>query len=167
MKSILICRHAKSDRHTTLPDIERPLNPRGKRDMIRMGKALKQLGWLPEWVISSPATRALQTAQGVMASADCTQEIMLEPNLYFQSAQAYLNALQEIPDDIQQAAIFGHNPMITETIFTLLKCQIEPRVPTGTMALIQSPANQWTQFLQFPAQLIFFQIPALLPDAKS
>jgi phosphohistidine phosphatase len=162
MKSLLICRHAKSDQHTLLPDIERPLNPRGKRDIKRMGLALAQYGWQPEWVLTSPATRALDTAQGVMKYAKYDTEILLEPNLYFKSAQAYIDAIEQIPDDIQQAAIFGHNPMITETIFALLKVSTAPRVPTGTMALIESQANHWAQFLQFPTQLIFFQIPALL-----
>ena len=42
MKKIYLIRHAKSSwKDETLSDFERPLNGRGKRDVVFMGKRLK------------------------------------------------------------------------------------------------------------------------------
>ncbi len=45
MKTLLILRHAKSSwEFTELPDHDRPLNNRGKRDAPRIGKTLLKEG---------------------------------------------------------------------------------------------------------------------------
>ncbi|WP_256330564.1 histidine phosphatase family protein [Variovorax sp. YR216] len=57
-------RHAKSSRDDpSLPDPERPLDDRGRQDAPTMGKRLGKRGVRPDLLVSSPALRALTTAQ--------------------------------------------------------------------------------------------------------
>ena len=64
MKTLFLVRHAKSSRDDpSLPDRDRPLDDRGKRDAPTMGKRLAKRDVKPDLLLSSPALRALTTAQ--------------------------------------------------------------------------------------------------------
>ena len=64
MKTLFLIRHAKSSwEYTALPDKDRPLNDRGKRDAPKMGKRLAKRDVTPDLILSSPARRALTTAE--------------------------------------------------------------------------------------------------------
>ena len=64
MKTLFLVRHAKSSRDDpSLPDRDRPLDDRGKQDAPKMGRRLAKRDVKPELLLSSPALRALTTAQ--------------------------------------------------------------------------------------------------------
>ena len=64
MKTLFLVRHAKSSKDDpTLTDKERPLNDRGRRDAPKMGERLAKRDVEPDLIVSSPAVRALATAQ--------------------------------------------------------------------------------------------------------
>ena len=63
MKTIILVRHAKSSWDDfTIPDFDRPLNDRGKRDAPVMAARLKEHGLSPDLLLSSPARRAAQVS---------------------------------------------------------------------------------------------------------
>ncbi|MGH7850615.1 MAG: SixA phosphatase family protein, partial [Thermodesulfobacteriota bacterium] len=65
-KTLFIVRHAKSSwDEAGLDDRERPLNERGKEEAPRMGKHLAGYSVKPELITSSPAVRALKTAEKI------------------------------------------------------------------------------------------------------
>jgi phosphohistidine phosphatase len=62
MKALFLVRHAKSSwDDAALPDKDRPLNDRGKRDAANMGERLAKFDVKPDLILSSPAKRALTT----------------------------------------------------------------------------------------------------------
>jgi phosphohistidine phosphatase len=64
MKTLILVRHAKSSRDApAMPDKDRPLNDRGKRDAPNMGERLAKRDVKPDLILSSPAMRALTTAE--------------------------------------------------------------------------------------------------------
>jgi len=66
-KKIFIVRHGKSDWGTPdMPDIDRPLKPRGVRDAYKMAKLLKKKNEQVDFYISSPAARAIHTANNIL-----------------------------------------------------------------------------------------------------
>ena len=71
MKTLHLLRHAKSawDR-PSLPDRERGLNKRGRRDAARMGEFLVEQDLLPDVILCSPAERARRTAERLADAAD-------------------------------------------------------------------------------------------------
>jgi hypothetical protein len=59
MKTLFLIRHAKSSwDDTALPDKDRPLGDRGRRDAPKMGKRLAKRDVKPDLILSSPARRA-------------------------------------------------------------------------------------------------------------
>lgn len=62
MRTLAVVRHAKSDWTHDLPDDERPLNPRGRRDAPVLGDWLAEhLTGGVDLVVCSTATRARET----------------------------------------------------------------------------------------------------------
>ena len=63
-RQLMIIRHGKSSwEHANLADIHRPLNERGRKASKDMAIRLLERGTVPTLVYSSPARRALNTAQ--------------------------------------------------------------------------------------------------------
>jgi phosphohistidine phosphatase len=62
-RELLLLRHGKSDWGAGLEDFYRPLKDRGKRGAQRVGVWLARQEWIPDLIISSPAERALVTAE--------------------------------------------------------------------------------------------------------
>lgn len=60
---LLLLRHGKSDWSTGDDDFHRPLKDRGKHAAQRIGVWLAQQKRIPDIIISSPAERALNSAQ--------------------------------------------------------------------------------------------------------
>ena len=91
MKSVLILRHAKSSwKHPDLPDHDRPLNKRGKRDAPLMGRLLKKGRSCPRHHHNSTAIRARSTAEAVAKASGYKGEIILNKSLYAAGPEAYL-----------------------------------------------------------------------------
>jgi len=144
MKTLLILRHAKSSRDDPgLDDHERPLNPRGLKDAPRMGQTLHEQGLLPDIVLSSTARRARHTAELAAETCGYKAEIHLRRDLYSFDAGPYLQALAELPDDIQSAMIVGHNPAMEE-ILAKLTGKVQP-VPTAALVHIELPVQAWQE----------------------
>jgi phosphohistidine phosphatase len=84
MKTLILVRHAKSSwKDRSLPDRMRPLNKRGKRDAPMMGQRLAKRGVDVELMISSPAKRAMATAEAMAEELDYPWDgIVAEERLY-------------------------------------------------------------------------------------
>ena len=64
MKKLVLIRHAKSSwKNPGLRDFDRPLNKRGKADAPEMGRRLALRSLMPDRLLSSPAKRAIRTAE--------------------------------------------------------------------------------------------------------
>ena len=71
MKTLFLIRHAKSSwDDTALPDKDRPLANRGRRDAPKMGRRLAKREVKPDLILSSPARRALTTAEIIAKKLD-------------------------------------------------------------------------------------------------
>ena len=62
-KELLLLRHGKSDWNTDSTDFYRSLNKRGKLNALQMGEWLNEQNLVPNLIISSPAIRAITTAE--------------------------------------------------------------------------------------------------------
>lgn len=116
MKSLTLIRHAMSSQDfPLLGDFERPLNPRGRRDVPVMAQRLAATITAPVSLVSSPATRALTTAQG-FAEAFAVEDasIRLEPRIYEATPGTLLHLVNTLPDADDQVLMFGHNPGFSE-----------------------------------------------------
>ncbi len=132
-KHLFIVRHAKSDWGFDVKDFDRPLNSRGFKDAPKMARLLADYAIKPQRLISSPAKRAITTAQ-IFAEhlAIPVNEIKLEPEMYEALSTTLLQLICELDNGIDSVAFFGHNPSLTllvnhladEHIYSLTTCGI-------------------------------------------
>ncbi len=116
MKTLFLVRHAKSSRDDpVLPDKDRPLNERGTRDASRVGEQLAKGGAKPDLILSSPARRAVTTAEIVARKLDYRpKDIVVDDRLYAAMPDDLLAVIHELDDKTKRVMLFGHNPELTE-----------------------------------------------------
>lgn len=142
MKTLLILRHAKSSwDEPELADIQRPLNKRGKNDAPRVGEIIKEAGLLPDIILSSPAVRAVKTAEAAADICGYEGEIEIRENFYPGSPGDYIEALNEIPDGYGRVMVVGHNPGLEELLSDLTG-KSEP-LPTAALAQVELAIQRW------------------------
>lgn len=160
MRILTIIRHAKSSwEQEGLHDFERPLNERGRRDAPAMAARLKQSAQIPELLVSSPALRAITTARvfadGLGISTDAIQ---LQAKIYEASASTLLQVIRDLDDQYSHAAIFGHNPGLSDLARKLAHCDFD-ELPTCGMVQISLPANYWRDVSASSGELLYSSWP--------
>jgi phosphohistidine phosphatase len=116
MKTLFLIRHAKSSwDDPALSDKDRPLGDRGRRDAPRMGKRLAKRNVKPDLILSSPARRALTTAEIIAKKLDYKRkDIVVDDRLYASAVDGLLNVIHGLGDNLERVILFGHNPELTE-----------------------------------------------------
>ncbi len=158
-RELLLLRHGKSDWETDTDDFDRPLKDRGKRGAQRVGVWLLQQGLVPDLVISSPAERALTTAEKCckamgMGAADIEQD----QRIYHAYPERLLEVLASCPHTAHRVMLVGHNPGFEQLLLHL--AQPTPEIPedgklmpTATVAHLGMPDN-WQALEQGAGRLL-------------
>ncbi|MDZ4159140.1 MAG: histidine phosphatase family protein [Anaerolineaceae bacterium] len=142
MKTVLLMRHAKSSwKNTEIEDHERPLNKRGEKDAPMMGSLIREKKVVPQLILCSSALRARLTAEAMIKAAKYKKEIEYLDKFYLAEAQVYLEALQNLPDDLDSVMIIAHNPGL-EGLLQILSRKVEP-LPTAAIAKLELPIEHW------------------------
>jgi phosphohistidine phosphatase len=144
MKTLLVLRHAKSDwRNPKLADHDRPLNRRGKRDAVRLGRRLRDKGLLPDLILLSTAKRTRKTVAGLVAGGAYRGKRKARRAFYLAGPQAYLKALRGVPDKYRRVLVVGHNPGLEELVARLTGKGAA--LPTATLARVSLPITRWRE----------------------
>ena len=145
MKTLFLIRHAKSSwDDTALADKDRPLNDRGKRDAPKMGERLAKRRVKPDLILSSPATRALTTAEIIAKKLDYKRKnIVVDDRLYAVEADELLDVIRQLGDKVERVMLIGHNPELTELAHRL-SSKIT-HLPTCAVAEFTFDAKSWSR----------------------
>jgi phosphohistidine phosphatase len=142
MKYLLLLRHAKSDwGEPNLPDHDRPLNKRGRRDAPRVGNLLVSETIMPDLIITSSARRARETTAAVVEASQYTGRVEQTGRLYGAHSQDYIAVLRAAPDACARILLVSHNPGIETLASDLTKKSIE--MPTASLVHIALPIEHW------------------------
>ena len=160
MKTLLLIRHAKSDwGNASLPDVERPLNERGKKDAPAMARRLLASQPPPALIICSAAKRAYQTARLMAAEWDYPKEsIRKEEKLYEAGLADYYGIIREVDDQYTSLALFGHNPTIGMFANVLTSAQVN-HFPTSCIAVFRIYTDRWQSFTESEKELLLLDYP--------
>jgi phosphohistidine phosphatase len=167
-RELLIFRHGKSDRSVRSDAYHRPLKDRGKRDAQRAGVWLARQGLVPDHVISSPAERALVSAQkACKAMGLYAGQISRDTRLYTADLNSLLGVLGECSDSSRRVMLVGHNPGLEGLLSYLSDVELPvadngKRLPTAAIARLIMP-EQWTELSEGCASLIALMRPDQLP----
>ncbi|MGA7982533.1 MAG: histidine phosphatase family protein [Chromatiaceae bacterium] len=159
-RELLILRHAKSDWNSDgSNDFQRPLAKRGKKDAPRVGEWLYREGLVPDFVISSPAERAKQTAVKVCKSLDFKKkQIVWDDAIYAADAPELLQVLARCPAAASTVLLVGHNPGLEDLVKFLAGDEVETPddgklLPTAATARLEMP-DDWQALERGCAQLV-------------
>jgi phosphohistidine phosphatase len=145
MKTLFLVRHAKSSRDDpTLPDKERPLNDRGMRDAPRMGERFAKQGVKLDLILSSPALRALATAELMAKTLDYkVKDIVVDERLYAAAPDDLLEVVHELGDKPRRVMLVGHNPELTDLAHRLSSSITD--MPTCAVAEFSFDTKSWSK----------------------
>ena len=98
---------------------------------------------LPQLILSSPASRALNTALIMSKSWGLGPEsLQIMDTLYM----AYLAEIEQVvagaPADIRNLAIFGHNPSFTAYANSFLELPLD-NLPTAGVVIVTLESENW------------------------
>jgi len=144
MKTLFLIRHAKSSKDDpTLSDKERPLNDRGMQDAPKMGQRLAKRCVDPDLIVSSPARRALATAEIIAKKLDYkSKDIVVDERLYESSPDQLLEVIRALDENPKRVMLFGHNPE-----FAQLAHRLSPEItemPTCAVAEFEFDIESWS-----------------------
>lgn len=144
MKTLLIMRHAKSSwKEKELPDHDRPLKKRGRKDIANMAKILKKKALVPDLILSSTAIRAKDTANLMAEKLNFKGKLELVENFYMAEPETYIQKIATVPNKVENLLIIGHNPGLEGLVMTL--GDKIASLPTGSIAKIYLFIDKWSE----------------------
>ena len=141
----LLMRHGKSDWGRAGADFHRPLSKRGRRSAKRVGHWLQAQRLLPDYVLSSPAARAITTAERTCnAAGRAVDGIITERRIYLANRETLLQVLGDVPLSAGRVLLVGHNPGLEELLRYLVGDQARygddgKLLPTAAIARVRLP----------------------------
>lgn len=161
MKTLYIIRHAKSSwANANQTDFERPLNDRGNRDAPVMAEKLFNRNASIDLFISSTALRARKTCECFCKAYGVDiNKIHFSDKLYHAPAYVIYSVIESIEDKNNSAAVFCHNPGITDFVNTLTEHDRIDNMPTCGIIAVQADTDTWKNFESAEKKILFFDYP--------
>ncbi|MGJ8685906.1 MAG: SixA phosphatase family protein [Spongiibacteraceae bacterium] len=156
MKSLYLLRHAKSEvDNGTKHDSERGLIRRGERDAELIGEKLAQLGYQFPNIYCSKAKRAQKTLKKLASASDAfnNSKIIIDENLYTFDHKILLRTLKNLPQELDNALIIGHNPALLELCNVLYGGKLN-QLSTCSFIELEINVEYWDQLRADSAQLV-------------
>lgn len=164
--TLLLLRHAKSSWvDPTLPDHDRPLASRGRRDAKRIAKHLAGLEFEPELVLCSSAVRTRETLELVRPALG-NSKVLFEDGLYGASSDELLARIRDVPDAVGSVMLIGHNPGLEQLALLLASSGdelrgLETKFPTAALATL-AVETTWSRLAPGDAILTAYIVPKQL-----
>jgi len=166
LRRLVVLRHAKSAWPTGVPDHERPLAPRGRRDAPAAGRALAEADCLPDLALCSTAVRARQTWELAAEQWGTPPPVRLDERLYGADVPELLEAVREVPDQVGTLLLIGHNPGLEELVLELAGDglddaldEVRTKFPTSAVAILAWHGNSWQELAPGTALLTDVTVP--------
>lgn len=173
MLNLMLLRHAKSSwAETGQADLDRPLNERGKRAAVAVGRYMASNGLVPQLVLCSPARRARETWTLAAGELKAIPAILIAAEIYdFSDGKALMECLRHKAGAAQSILLVGHNPSIAGLAKTLigtgsdkLRERLEEKYPTAALAVISFDFDNWEFLASGSGTLLRFVRPADIID---
>ena len=113
-KRLLILRHAEAAPASAGDDFARPLTARGQADARTLGVAMARRMPAPASSVVSPARRAVETFDAVIAGTGWAVTPRFEPALYEATPELVLAIVVAAAEPAESVLVVGHNPTLAE-----------------------------------------------------
>ena len=146
MKQLIVLRHAKTEREHQDGDRARRLTDRGERDAASAAQTIIAAAGMPDMIVSSDATRAIQTAEIAATAMAFPAEIVSNQSIYLAELDDLILVARSLPDEASTIVLIGHNPGFLDLInwFAGEDGQRE-RLPTSAFAIVSGAVDSWSE----------------------
>lgn len=142
MRELILLRHAHAEpAEDGVADIDRPLSPHGLAEAEAAGRWLREHGPMPNEVLCSPALRARQTLEAVLAQIGYVKQ-RLDERIYDATPGA-LAALVDERREVGRLLLIGHNPGLEQLAALMYSGQSGDYrgMPTASVVSLSLPAD--------------------------
>lgn len=146
-----VLRHAKSSWSHDVSDHARPLNPRGRRDAVRVGLELRRRAWIPDLILTSDSERTQETLAFLLDRLEAEPPTRVLPSLYLPGLGDMLGAVAEAPAEARRVLLVSHNPGCEELVQRLSGQRVT--VKTAHLWLLQAEGSSWGNLVMGPGRL--------------
>ena len=160
MKRVVIVRHAKAVPYGYDADFERELTGRGEKDAGNIGRELNRKVIVPDLMISSPAARALKTAQIFAENLGFEISRIQEKMAIYDglTTAEFLAIIHQLPENVQTVFFFGHNPGFHYLVSNLLT-EFWGEMPTCSTVGIDFDVENWSEIEARTGKTAFHFVP--------
>lgn len=146
MKRLAIIRHSKTVQGGYDHDFDRELTLRGIEDSKNIARDLKEKKVMPDKIISSPAKRAMKTAQIFAEELGLPlEDVVLEESLYFDlTTNDFLDIVNSTAADVDTLFVVGHNPFM-HYVAQNLSQKYDGHMPTSSTVVIDFEVDSWKE----------------------
>lgn len=161
VKRLYLLRHAKA-RRGEIPDIERPLAGRGRKDARLVAGWMRKKGLRPELVLCSPARRTLETWEALCERLGAESKVRTLKSLYNASPATLLARIRAAPDPVTAVLVVGHNPGLENLARALAAknsnsralAALAKKLPAGALAVFEADVPNWRELAEGNATLV-------------
>jgi phosphohistidine phosphatase len=165
VRRLVLMRHAKSAQPVGVPDHERPLSGRGRRDAQAAGHWFATEGPRPDLVLCSTAVRTRHTWE-IVAKSLPPVPARFSPELYGADADELVDLLATVPASVRTLVVVGHEPTTSVTALRLAGRRSERRAlealadkfPTAGIAVLRF-GGEWAGLRAARPVLETFTVP--------
>lgn len=172
MLTLTLLRHAKSSwDNPGHDDFSRPLNARGLQAAPEAGRALRELGIVPELVFCSPAQRTRETFRLALPEMHlaAVPKIVFDDTLYLAPPGQMLDQLRKVDTNHASVLLIGHNPGMHNLAEALagpgapstqaLNERLAEKFPTAAFAIFTFNKKSWRDIGPRTGRLTAFWTP--------
>ncbi|MBI2378097.1 MAG: histidine phosphatase family protein [Deltaproteobacteria bacterium] len=165
LKTLVLLRHAKSSwKDAGLADVDRPLKRRGREAVGLIALWLRKRGAEPDRIVSSPARRALETAELLKAALGLELDVVIDPALYLADPARIWDVVRTSGAKARTVVLVGHNEGLEDLVSLIADRPI--RMPTAAAAVVSVPARSWARANRSEARLVDVARPRELEAAE-
>jgi len=145
VKQLTIIRHAHAEKFSLdREDFERRLDKRGRREAEQMAALGHALGVRADYIVSSPAVRAISTAKEfARALGYPLPRIRHDERIYMADVATLATVLRAIPPGSGHALLFGHNPGVSRLVAWLSGTDAHGDLPTAALCTLHADLERW------------------------
>ncbi len=156
MKSIILIRHANSNREFEIKDFDRELIEKGIKNSIKCANVtLNEIDFC-SIIYTSPAKRAIHTAEIFLKIWKLNiKSIKIVPELYTFDVNELEQIVKSCPNNKESLILFGHNSAITDFVNKFGDIFIE-NVPTSGLVSITFDTDNWNNIIKGKTNRVLF-----------
>jgi phosphohistidine phosphatase len=161
MKTLILVRHAKTEPiHSQITDFERNLLNRGVKDAHNVSLKMLDKKIIPDLIISSPARRAVETAEIFAGNFDYPKQNILINELIYDHYTTidFIKLIGGQNNKYNKIMVFGHNPSF-EILAYRFTNEFNKHLPTTGIIGMNFEVKSWKEIEAGKGKFHFFYHP--------